>query len=64
MKKILKILRDFFEDLFKNILRIFLKYFPKAVTKAIKTQASVACVMPFAPLNILQSIKHEHQNMK
>jgi hypothetical protein len=42
MKKILKIVKDFFEDFFKNIS-------PKVVTKVIKKQVGVVCVIPFAP---------------
>jgi hypothetical protein len=65
MKIFLKYLKCFFENFFKNILKnIFPKAIIKVIIKAIKKHTNVVYVIPFAPLNILQSTKHEHQNAK
>jgi len=41
----------------KNLLKIFEKYskniFPKVVTKVVKSQVGVACVILFAPPNLM-----------
>ncbi len=49
MKKLFKILRDFFKGFFKNIQKYFKNIFPKIVTKAIRKQGGLARVIPFAP---------------
>jgi hypothetical protein len=62
MKKILKILRDFFEELFKNIPRIFVKYFPKSSHKS--SQNVSRCGLCYAICTRKHLTKHETQTPK